>query len=117
MSIGSLFVVLVGLMVFFVRHQSKVPYYRLTQGQCVRLLRKALQGNLPEHEWHAFIGMSMRDSEALENLREECIFIDEYHVKGTQLVAGRLCMIFDKPGRQKLERLLDEWQHTSDYLA
>lgn len=117
MSIGSLFLVLATLMVFFVCHQSKVPYYRLTQDQCVTLLNKAVQGDLPEYEWHAFIGLSIRDNDALERLREQCFLIDENHVKGTQTVVGRLCMVFDKEGQQQLERLLDEWQHTSDYWA
>lgn len=113
-SIGSLFFLLVGLMVFFIRHQSKVPYYRPTQDQCIDMLNKALKGCLPEYEWHAFIGMSVRGDDALESLREHCMLIDEIGVKGTERIAGRLCVVFNKYGVDRLEQLLDEWQHKSD---
>ncbi|NLQ18101.1 hypothetical protein HGG82_10765 [Marinomonas sp. M1K-6] len=116
-SISFLFLLLVLLVLFFIRHQSKVPYYRLTQDQCVTLLKRALQGILPEYEWHAFIGMTVRDDDVLDELREQCLLIDEYGVKGTQLINGRLCMCFNKQGLSQLEILLDEWQHKSNYTV
>jgi hypothetical protein len=111
-----LFLLLIFLVLFFIRHQSKVPYYRLTQEQCVTLLVKSVQGVLPEPEWHAFIGMTIRDDDALDALREQCLLIDEYGVKGTHLVNGRSCILFNKKGVSQLEKLLDEWQHKSHYL-
>lgn len=111
------FVLLMGLMMFFVRHQSKLPYYRQSQVDCVVMLEKALAGKLPEFEWHAFIGLSIRDNESLDTLRERCCWIDEFETKGTQLVNGRLCVSFSKKGRKELEKLLDEWQHKADYLV
>lgn len=66
-----------GLMVFFIRHQSKMPYYRISQADCIMMLDKAINGTLPELEWHAFIGMSIRDNDNLEALREQCCWLDE----------------------------------------
>lgn len=116
-SISFLFLLLVSLVLFFIRHQSKVPYYRLTQDQCVTLLKKAIQGVLPEYEWHAFIGMTVRDDDALDELRERCLQIDELGVKGTQLINSQVCITFNKKGISQLEILLDEWQHKSKYLV
>ena len=116
-SISFLFLLLVLLVLFFIRHQSKVPYYRLTQERCVTLLEKAVQGVLPEYEWHAFIGMTVRDDDVLDDLREQCLLVDELGVKGTQLINGRVCIIFNKKGIYQLEILLDEWQHKSNYIV
>ncbi|WP_137170383.1 hypothetical protein [Marinomonas sp. FW-1] len=115
-SIGCLFLLLVALTLFFIRHQSKVPYYRMTQAQCVTLLDKATKGVLPEHEWNAFLGMSVRDDGAVDALREQCLLIDESGVKGMHSVNGRSCVLFNKKGVSQLEKLLDEWQHKSNYL-
>ena len=111
------FLLLVGLVVFFIRYESKSPYYRLTKEQCVSLLNRAAQGCLPEYEWCAFIGMSIRDNEALNVLREQCLSLDEFGVKGTHIIEGRSCMSFNKDGVQRLEILLDEWQFKTDYLV
>jgi hypothetical protein len=116
-SISFFFLLLVLLVLFFIRHQSKVPYYRLTQEQCVTLLEKAVQGVLPECEWHAFIGMTVRDDDVLDDLRERCLLIDELGVKGTQLINGRVCIVFNKKGISQLEILLDDWRHRSNYLV
>jgi hypothetical protein len=116
-SIVCLFFLLVALMVFFIRHKPKVPYYRVSQKQCVDLLFNASQGALLEGEWYAFIGMSIRDNEALEALRVHCLSIDEFGVKGTNIIDGRSCMSFNKEGTQRLEMLLDEWRHKANYLV
>lgn len=116
-SISFLFLLLVLLVLFFIRHQSKVPYYRLTQEQCVSLLQKAIQGVLPEHEWHAFIGMTVRDDDVLDELREQCLLIEEFGIKGSQFINGQVCITFNKKGISQLEMLLDEWQHKSKYLV
>ncbi|WP_417528526.1 hypothetical protein [Marinomonas shanghaiensis] len=116
-SIVFLFLLLVVLVLFFIRHQSKVPYYRLTHEQCLALLKRAIQGTLPEYEWHAFIGMTVRDDDALDELREQCLLIDEFGIKGTQLINGQRCVSFNKRGLSQLELLLDEWQHKAHYLV
>lgn len=115
LSVVILFLLLMGLMVFFIRHQSKMPYYRISQADCVVMLDKAINGTLPEFEWHAFIGMSIRDNDNLEALREQCCWLDEVAVLGTKSVNGRSCVSFSKEGRKELEKLLDEWQHKADY--
>ncbi|WP_233402806.1 hypothetical protein [Marinomonas transparens] len=81
------------------------------------MLSKAIQGVLPEREWHIFVGMSIRDNEALETLREKCLLIDESCVKGTCLINGQQCISFNKQGIRQLEMLLDEWQHKSNYTV
>jgi hypothetical protein len=115
-SILLLFVLLVVLVLFFIRHQSKMPYYRLSQAQCVVLLEKAIQGTLPEYEWHAFIGVNIRDNEELEMLREKCLLIDDLYVKKTHAVNGHTCVVFNKDGVNQLKMLLDEWRHKSNYV-
>ncbi|MCB5162251.1 hypothetical protein [Marinomonas algarum] len=88
----------------------------MTQDQCVSLLERATEEILPEYEWHAFIGMSIRGNPALETLRMQCIAIDEEGIKGTHKVKGQACLLFNQQGRVQLSVLLDEWQHKTDYL-
>ena len=116
-SAGIFFVLLVALLVFYIRHIYRVPYYRFSQQDAVRLLSKAVRGELPEREWHIFIGMEIRDNPALESLRECCIFIDESCVKSTSDINGQICVIFNKEGLSQLADLLDEWRHKSQYDA
>lgn len=115
-SVVFCFLLLIFLMFFFTRHKSRLPYHKMTQSQCVNLMKKAVNGVLPEHEWHTFIGISILDNEQLDSLREQCVLIDENEVKGTHLVNGRPCVTFSKKGISELEKLLDEWQHKSDFL-
>ena len=116
-SIVLCFCVLVALMFFYIKYQSKVPYYRLNQNDCVGLLEKAVNGVLLEREWNVFIGMTIRDNEPLELLREACLMIDDEHKKGTELVDGKTCVRFSKVGILALTTLLDEWRHKVNYTA
>ncbi len=111
------FCLLAALMVFYIKYQSKVPYYRLNQNDCVNLLERAVNGVLLERDWNVFIGMTVRDDEEFEQLREVCLMIDDEHKKGTQIVDGGLYVRFSNVGLKQLTLLLDEWQHKVNYAA
>ncbi|MGB5996786.1 MAG: hypothetical protein WBG31_05680 [Marinomonas sp.] len=104
-------------MVFYLKHKSKVPYYRLNQSDCTVLLEKAVNGVLLEYDWNVFIGMTIRDNEQFERLREVCLMIDDEHKKGAQLIGGKLYVRFSKAGVKQLASLLDEWRHKVHYAA
>lgn len=110
------FIMLIALVLFFSRYKSTLPYHKKTQADCVDVLRRGINGELPEYEWHVFIGMRIQDNERLDYLREQCALIDECEVKGTRLINGRHCVAFSKKGISQLELLLDEWQHKSEFL-
>lgn len=116
-SILVCFVLFLGLIVFYARHQARVPYYRFDQKQSVNLLTKAVNGELLEQEWHVFIGMSIRDDKEIEVLREQCCLLDETCVKGTQLISGKTYVLFTQEGLLQLKKLLDEWKHKTHYMA
>lgn len=111
------FCVLAALMLFYIKHQSKVPYYRLDQRFCVELLDKAVKGELLEREWNVFIGMGIRDNAQFEALREACFMIDEEYKKGTERVNGKVYVRFKRAGTEQLNVLLDEWRHKVNYTA
>ncbi len=117
LSIFLCFCLLVSLMVFYLKHKSKVPYYRLNQSDCTALLEKAVNGVLLEYDWNVFIGMTIRDNEQFERLREVCLMIDDEHKKGAQLIGGKLYVRFSKAGVKQLASLLDEWRHKVHYAA
>lgn len=116
-SAGLCFLLLLVLLLFYIRHIYRVPYYRFTQADAVKLLERAILGELPEREWTVFIGMEIRDNPGLESLRECCIFIDESCVKSNCYVNGQSCVIFNKDGLAQLDELLDEWRYKSQYDA
>jgi len=117
LSIALFFILLVAIMLFYMRYQSKVPYYRMTEADCVNLLVKAVQGNLPEQDWDMFIGMMSRDNEQIENLRTKCYVIDDAFRKETKLIDGRQCVRFHSEGLKQLTCLLDEWQHKTHLIV
>jgi len=117
LSVFLCFCLLISLMVFYLRYKSKMPYYRLSQNDCTVLLDKAVNGILLEYDWNVFIGMTIRDDEQFEHLREACLLIDEEHKKGAQLIDGKLYVRFSKAGLKQLSSLLDEWRHKVHYAA
>ncbi|WCN08028.1 hypothetical protein [Marinomonas mediterranea] len=117
LSITVCFGLLSGLLIFFIRFKQRVPYYIIEHQKCIRLLDLAVKGRLLEHDWHVFIGMSIRTDEQVEALREKCVVIDEAFCRGTRLYKGRQCVVFSEEGINQLSVLLDEWQHKANYQA
>lgn len=111
------FVLLVGLLVFFIKHQQRAPYYQLDAKGCVKVLKQAVSGELLERDWHVFIGMSVRYDREIEALRYECALIDEECAINTHCKDAKVYVVFSKQGILRLQDLLDEWQHKVDYLA
>ncbi|RDL42716.1 hypothetical protein DN730_17960 [Marinomonas piezotolerans] len=111
------FVLLISLLVFFVKHQHRAPYYQLDAKGCVAILNDAVNGDLLEYEWHIFIGMTVRYDAEIEALRCECACIDDEFVINTFYKDGKAYVVFAKEGLLRLQTLLDEWQHKVDYLA
>ncbi|MBM6552159.1 hypothetical protein [Marinomonas ostreistagni] len=111
------FVLFAVIVVFFIKHQQRVPYYQMDAEACVRILRQAVEQELLEREWHIFIGMQVRYDNEIETLRGQCIAIDELHAMNTRVSQGMVYVVFSQAGLEKLAELLDEWQHKVDYLA
>ncbi|MFD1381819.1 hypothetical protein ACFQ45_00410 [Rhodanobacter aciditrophus] len=111
------FLLLVVLLVFFIKHKQRAPYYQLDANGCVKVLREAVEQRLLERDWHVFIGMSVRYDQEIEALRHECAVIDEECVVNTQCKDGKVYVVFSKQGILRLKHLLDEWQHKAEYLA
>jgi hypothetical protein len=112
-----LFLLLFALIGLYARCPAKTPYYLFSEQDCVLLLTKAVNGELLESEWYAFIGVALRGNEELESLRESCIFIDENCVKTTHLLNGQVCVLFNEEVKIQLKALLDEWCHKVSYKA
>lgn len=111
------FVIFAAIVVFFIKHQQRVPYYQMDANACVRILRQAVAQELLEQEWHIFIGMQVRYDSDIEALRGQCIEIDELYKVNTRVEGGKVYVVFSQAGLEKLAELLDEWQHKVDYLA
>ncbi|TPE50887.1 hypothetical protein FJM67_10020 [Maribrevibacterium harenarium] len=116
-SLALLFCLLVGLLLFFALKKRRLPYYQVSQQDCVRILEQALSGELSEYDWQVFIGFTVTYDEDIEALRLTCAQIDEDCTKNARLVQGKLCVCFTKEGMLQLESLLDEWRHKVAYHA
>lgn len=111
------FVVFCAILIFFIKHQQRVPYYQIDTQTCVNILKLAVEGGLLEKDWHVFIGMSVRYDDEIETLRAACLEIDEAYVINTRISDGKVYVVFSKQGILCLQALLDEWQHKVNYLA
>lgn len=111
------FVLFVFILVFFIKHKQRMPYYQVDQAGCVRLLQQAVAGELLEQDWYVFIGIGVRYDLEIEQLRQQCIVIDESHVINSVTKNGQNYVVFSKQGLSELQQLLEEWQHKVDYLA
>ena len=113
-SILVSFCLLFGLLLFFLRFQKRIPYYRVDKDSCLLLLKTAYEGELPVREWHFFIGMNIQHEPELDTLRANCLQIDEQFVVGSHLVRGVSCVLFNSEGKQSLLTLMDEWRFKVD---
>ena len=111
------FMLFASVLVFFIKHRQRMPYYQIDQAGCVRLLKQAVEGELLERDWHVFIGIGVRYDLEIEHLRLQCIEIDENHVINSVTKKGQTYVVFSRQGLSELQSLLEEWQHKVDYLA
>jgi len=114
-SIAACFLVFVGLLLFYIKYNQQLPYYRINKNYCLRLLEHAIAGDLPISDWHFFIGMTVTHSEHLDELRQKCFDVDEQYVTGSRLVNSQACVSFSKEGKKELRALLDEWKFKTDF--
>ncbi|SBT17168.1 hypothetical protein MGA5115_01270 [Marinomonas gallaica] len=111
------FVVFITILLFFIKHRQRMPYYQVDQEGCIKVLQEAVSGSLLERDWHIFIGMQVRYDNEIEALRLACLEVDDRHVINTVTKNGKVYMVFSKQGTLVLQDLLDHWQHKKDYLA
>ncbi len=111
------FVLFASILVFFIKHKQRMPYYQIDRVGCVLLLEQAVAGELLERDWHVFIGMSVRYDVEIETLRYTCIEVDDKHVINTVMKSGQSYVVFSKKGLAILQDLLEDWRHRVDYLA
>lgn len=72
---GVTLVVLLGLALALVF--GKTPVYRPTPDSVQELMTKLLEGEASEQEWQFFLDMPIRHDPALEELRLECVRMQE----------------------------------------
>lgn len=111
------FILFALVVVFFIKHQQRVPYYQMDASACVVILRQAVSQTLLERDWHVFIGMEVRYDDEIEALRARCITIDDQYVINTRTEQNKVYVVFSQTGLELLAELLDEWQHKVDYFA
>lgn len=117
LSVLISFVLFVSILVFFIKHKQRMPYYQIDRVGCVKLLEQAVAGELLERDWYVFIGMSVRYDNEIENLRHICTEIDENHVINSMKINSQSYVVFSKHGQVQLMALLVEWTNKVDYLA
>ncbi|MCZ2722133.1 hypothetical protein O1D97_10855 [Marinomonas sp. 15G1-11] len=114
-SVAACFLILVGLLLFYIKFSQQMPYYRVNKNYCLRLLEHAILGDLPIADWHFFIGVTITHSAQLDTLRQQCEVIDEQYVTGSHLVNSQSCVLFSLEGKKELSSLLDEWRFKVDF--
>ncbi|MGB2065234.1 MAG: hypothetical protein ACPHUL_08755, partial [Marinomonas gallaica] len=67
------FVVFITILLFFIKHRQRMPYYQVDQEGCIKVLQEAVSGSLLERDWHIFIGMQVRYDNEIEALRLACL--------------------------------------------
>ncbi len=77
----TLFIICILLLIF---KWVKTPYYRVDAKRMIRVLEMVLTGQATENDWHMTFGMTIRHSPVLEDVRQQCIIIEEEHFIGNQ---------------------------------
>ncbi len=60
----------------------KTPYYRVDEARMLKVLEMVLTGQATDNDWHMTFGMTIRHSPELEELRQQCVLIEEEHFIG-----------------------------------
>ena len=60
----------------------KTPYYRVDGDRMLKMLEMVLTGQATDNEWHMTFGMIIRHSPELEDIRRQCIKVEDKYFLG-----------------------------------
>lgn len=60
----------------------KTPYYRVDGERMLKVLEMVLTGQATDNDWHMTFGMTIRHSPELEEIRQQCMLIEDDHFVG-----------------------------------
>ncbi len=60
----------------------KTPYYRVDSSRMLKVVEMVLTGQATDNDWHMTFGMTIRHSPELEEIRQQCMVIEEEHFIG-----------------------------------
>lgn len=89
---------------FFLFYRLKNPYYRVDKEKIIRVLEMVLTGQATDNDWQMTFAMTIRHSPELENIRQECLAIEEAHYIGNQHPP----YLFSAEGLQQLKEILQK---------
>ncbi|MDN6180582.1 MAG: hypothetical protein L0I84_06195 [Halomonas subglaciescola] len=101
--IGSVVVVLLS---------TRTPHYRTDAQGLLTLFDKALDSQISDSEWNAFIGYPIRHDEYLEGIRRRAARLMEEHGRRWQIAQGK--PLLNAHGHSELQALRD---HLSARMA
>ena len=78
----------------------KTPYYRVDGERMLKVLEMILTGQATDNDWHTTFGMTIRHSPELEDIRQQCIDVEDKHFVGESTSAiyfrARVCLPLKK---------------------
>ena len=86
----------------------KTPYYRVDGERMLKVLEMILTGQATDNDWHTTFGMTIRHSPELEDIRQQCIDIEDRHFVGESTSS----YLFSGEGLRALKEIRDELYKT-----
>jgi hypothetical protein len=86
----------------------KTPYYRVDRDKMLKVLEMILTGQATDNDWHTTFGMTIRHSAELEDIRQQCIEIEDDYFVGESTSA----YLFSGEGLKALKIIRDDLYKT-----
>jgi len=86
---------------------GRAPTYRPERKDTLRLVREVVAGTATEEAWNLFLSLPVLHDPLLEQLREDCVEIDEGSEDKAPCSAGLNGYIYGQEGRERLAELAD----------
>ena len=86
----------------------KTPYDRVDGERMLKVLEMILTGQATDNDWHTTFGMTIRHSPELEDIRQQCIDIEDKHFVGESTSS----YLFSGEGLRALKEIRDELYKT-----
>lgn len=101
---------LVFLLVMGVLLWVKTPHYLMSKQDVIQLFQKVLVGQASENDWAIFLSSSFRHFPALEQIRLECLALDD----SDYMASSAKGFLFTERGLDKLRQLLFRVENLDD---
>jgi hypothetical protein len=86
----------------------KTPYYRVDGDRMLKVLEMILTGQATDNDWHTTFGMTIRHSPELEDIRQQCIEVEDDYFVGENTST----YLFSSEGLDALKIIRDELYKT-----